>query len=213
MPPEPAPFRRIGERTRLELGFLTVATGTYVGPDGFTFERDVVRHPGAVCVVALDDAGAVVCVRQFRSAIDRYVLEIPAGKMDVPDEEPVACARRELAEEVGLAAGSLSALVTFFNSPGFTDETTHCFLAEDLSDVGRSTQGVEEDHMTIERFPLEDLDRLVAAGELVDAKTIIACSTARAMLAARAAAERVASASASPAVVAAGAARATRAGG
>jgi ADP-ribose pyrophosphatase len=187
MPPEPPSFRRIGERTRLELGFLSIATGTYVGPDGFTFERDVIRHPGAVCVVALDEASKVVAVRQYRAAVDQIVLEIPAGKMDVPGEEPAVCAARELAEEVGLAARSWTPLGTFFNSPGFTDETTHCFLAERLSGVGTSTQGIEEDHMTIERFALDDLDDLVARGLLVDLKTIAACALAQRVLARRAA--------------------------
>lgn len=179
MHPDAGEFRRIGERERLKLGFLTVVTGTFVGPDGFTFERDIIRHPGAVCVVPLDAEGRVVCVRQYRSAIDRYVLEIPAGKMDVPGEAPVVGAQRELAEEVGLTAGTLTPLVTFFNSPGFTDETTHCFLAEELTDVGQSTQGIEEDHMTVERFPLDELHELMARRELVDAKTIIACTVAK----------------------------------
>ena len=185
MPPEPPSFRRIGERTRLELGFLAVATGTYVGPDGFTFERDIVRHPGAVCVVALDEASTVVAVRQYRAAVDQLLLEIPAGKMDVPGEEPAACAARELAEEVGLVASRWTPLGTFFNSPGFTDETTHCFLAEGLSAVGTSAQGIEEDHMTVERFALDEVDDLVARGLLLDAKTIAACALARGVLARR----------------------------
>jgi len=192
MPPEPGEFRRIGERERLELSFLRLVTGTFVGPDGFTFERDVVRHPGAVCVVPLEASGDVVCVRQYRSAIDRYVLEIPAGKMDVPGEPPALGARRELAEEVGLVAGVLTPLVTFFNSPGFTDEVTHCFLAEGLVEVGRSTQGIEEDHMTVERIPLSGVGDLVASGELVDAKTIIACDAAWRLVTARAEADAAA---------------------
>lgn len=185
MPPEPGSFRRIGERKRLELDFLDVVTGTFVGPDGFTFERDIIRHPGAVCVVPLETDGNVVCVRQYRSAIDRYVLEIPAGKMDVAGEPPELGARRELAEEVGLEASSVTPLVTFHNSPGFTDEITHCFLAEGLSDVGRATQGVEEHNMTIERFRLADLDRLISSGVLDDAKTIIACCMAQRLVSAR----------------------------
>jgi len=178
MPAEPSGFRRIGERGRLDLGFLKVVTGTFVDPDGFTFERDIVRHPGAVCVVPLDENGEVVAVRQYRAAVDRSVLEIPAGKMDVPGEPPVIGARRELAEEVGLEAASLDLITTFLNSPGFTDETTHCYLAEGLREVGQSTQGVEEQFMTIERFPLRELYSLVGSGEIVDAKTILCCAVA-----------------------------------
>jgi ADP-ribose pyrophosphatase len=180
-------FRRIGERERLELGFLSVVTGTFVGPDGFTFEREIVRHPGAVCVVPLEADRKVVAVRQYRSAIDRPVLEIPAGKMDVPGEAPLLGARRELAEEVGLEAGTITPLASFFNSPGFTDEHTFMFLGEELVEVGQATVGIEEQYMTIERFALDEIGELVRRGEIIDAKTIIACYLALDLLAQRAA--------------------------
>ncbi|HVC25090.1 MAG TPA: NUDIX hydrolase [Acidimicrobiales bacterium] len=179
MPAEPGGFRRIGERERVGLGFLSIVSGTFVAPDGFTFERDIVRHPGAVCVVPLDGDDQVVCVRQYRSAVDLQVLEIPAGKMDVPGEPPEVGARRELAEEIGYAAASLTWLTTFYNSPGFTDEATHCFLGEGLTEVGRSTDGVEEQFMTVERFALHDVYALVSDGTLVDAKTILATILAK----------------------------------
>ena len=179
MPPERGEFRRIGERERLGLGFMSVVVGTFVGPDGFTFERDLIRHCGAVCVVPLDADGRVAAVRQYRGAIDQNVLEIPAGKMDVPGETAETGARRELAEEVGLVASAFEPLASFYNSPGFTDELTHCFLAEGLTEIGQSTQGIEEQHMTIERFPLDDIFELVARGEIIDAKTIIACTIAK----------------------------------
>jgi len=179
MPAEPGGFRRIGERERIGLGFLSIVSGTFVAPDGFTFERDIVRHPGAVCVVPLDGDGRVVCVRQYRSALDRLVLEIPAGKMDVPGEPPEVGARRELVEEIGAEAERLTWLTTFYNSPGFTDETTHCFLAEGLTEVGRAAEGVEEHFMTVERFALDDVFTLIADGTLVDAKTIVAALLAK----------------------------------
>ena len=179
MPAEPGGFRRIGERGRIGLGFLSIVSGTFVAPDGFTFERDIVRHPGAVCVVPLDRDGRVVCVRQYRSALDRLVLEIPAGKMDVPGEPPEVGARRELVEEIGAEAERLTWLTTFYNSPGFTDETTHCFLAEGLTEVGRAAEGVEEHFMTVERFALDDVFTLIADGTLVDAKTIVAALLAK----------------------------------
>ncbi|MDA8291246.1 MAG: NUDIX hydrolase [Actinomycetota bacterium] len=179
MPAEPGGFRRIGERERVGLGFLSVVSGTFVAPDGFTFERDIVRHPGAVCVVPLAEDGTVVCVRQYRSAVDEHVLEIPAGKMDVPGEPPELGARRELAEEVGLEAGTVTYLATFYNSPGFTDETTHCFLAEELREVGRASVGVEERYMTVEKVALDDVFSLVGEGTLVDGKTIVAMLLAK----------------------------------
>lgn len=183
--PEPG-FRRIGERERLAGSFIRLVTGTFVDPDGYTFEREIVRHLGAVCVVPLEDDGAhILCVRQYRAPLDTAILELPAGKMDVAGELAEVCARRELAEEVGHDASRLTELGQFYNSPGFTDERTTCYLAEGLTEVGRTTQGVEEHHMTVERVPLADFWRLVASGEVVDAKTIIGVALAERVLAER----------------------------
>src|SRR5271155_2152520 len=107
-PPERSEFRFIGERERFRSSFIRLVTGTLVGPDGFTFERDIVRHPGAVCVVPIENDGKdVVMVRQYRAALDRFILEIPAGKRDVFGEPPEMTARRELIEEVGRESGSI----------------------------------------------------------------------------------------------------------
>lgn len=180
-------FRRIGERERLSGSFIRLVTGTFVDPEGYTFEREIVRHLGAVAVVPLEDDGDhVLCVRQYRAPLDATVLELPAGKMDVPGEPAEVCARRELAEEVGHDAARLVELGQFYNSPGFTDELTTCFLAEGLVEVGRTTQGVEEHHMTVERVPLAGFWDLVASGEVVDAKTIIGVALAERHLATRA---------------------------
>ena len=178
-----AGFRQIGERARFQGTFLEIVTGTFVGPDGFTFERDLVRHPGAVCIVPLEaDRRHVLVVRQYRAPVDRAVLELPAGKKDVPGEPDEICARRELAEEVGREASTWTELCSFYNSPGFTDEETICFLAEDLTPCARELHGVEERHMTVERLDLADVPRLVAAGDLVDGKTIVGLMLAREML-------------------------------
>lgn len=186
MPSPDARFRRIGERERVPGSFIRLVVGTFVDPDGYTFEREIVRHLGAVCVVPLDPDGAhILCVRQYRAPLDAFVLELPAGKMDVPGELVELCARRELAEEVGQDAETMTELGRFYNSPGFTDELTTCFLAEGLREVGRSTQGVEEHHMTIERVPLADFWDLVGDGRIRDAKTIIGVGLAERLLAAR----------------------------
>lgn len=179
-------FRRIGERERLAGGFFQIVTGTFVDPDGFTFEREIVRHPGAVCVVALeDDASHVLGVRQYRAPVDQLLLELPAGKRDVAGEPAERCAKRELAEEAGVEAARWTELGRFYNSPGFNDEQTIAFLAEVLTPTEREADGTEERHMTIERIDLEDLDQLVTSGVIVDAKTIIACQLARHALDAR----------------------------
>ena len=173
-------FRKMSEEPVFAGNLISVGIGTFSGPDGDTFERDVVHHPGAVSVVPVVDEGtAVLLVRQYRAAIDRDLLEIPAGKRDVPGEPPETTARRELEEEVGMRAGRLEKLGEFFNSPGFCDEHSHVFLALDLDPCPSSAHGVEERHMTIEHVSLDAVPGLVAAGEIVDAKTIIGLCLAR----------------------------------
>lgn len=143
-------------------------------PDGSSVTRETVVHPGAVGVVALDTDGTVVLERQYRAALDRRLLEIPAGKRDVPGEPPLETARRELIEETGFAAAEWFELGSFFNSPGFTDEHTVLFLATGLSEVGSDVQGPEEEAMELVRMPLVEVWDRVESGELVDAKSIIA---------------------------------------
>jgi len=172
-------FRKLAEREVHRGSLITVAVGRFAAPDGEEFERDVVHHPGAVSVVPLLDDGTVVLVRQYRAAVDRDLLEIPAGKRDVAGEAPELTAHRELAEEIGMQAGRLEQLAEFYNSPGFCDEHSFVFLARDLEPCGNSLQGLEEQHMTVERIALDDVPRLIATGELVDAKSIIGLSLAR----------------------------------
>lgn len=183
---EGAGFRRIGERQRFDGGFFEVVTGTFVDPTGFTFEREIIRHPGAVAVVAVEEDGRhAILVRQYRAAVDALVLELPAGKRDVPSERPELCAQRELVEEIGREASSWTELGRFYNSVGFNDEETICFLAEGLSEAAREAHGVEEQHMTIERVELDSVPERVLSGEIVDAKTIIGCMLASRLLGAR----------------------------
>jgi len=152
---------------------VSMYRSTFRAPDGEEFQRDVVRHPGAVSVVPLLDDGNVVLVRQYRAALDRFLLEIPAGKRDVADEPPEETARRELVEEVGLLPGVLVPLAVFHNSVGFSDEESHVFLATDLRAAERDLQGIEEQHMSEERIPLVDVPDMIASGAITDAKTVI----------------------------------------
>jgi 8-oxo-dGTP pyrophosphatase MutT (NUDIX family) len=153
--------------------------GTFVAPDGHEFTRDIVHHPGAVSVVAIDDEGRAVLVRQYRAAVDMDLLEIPAGKRDVDGEAPEITAQRELAEEVGLEAESFELLAEFYNSPGFCDEHSLSYLARGLRDCDRAPVGIEEQSMEIVRIPLDEVPDLIARRELVDAKSIIALLAAR----------------------------------
>lgn len=173
-------FRKLGEVEVWRGHLVSAGLGRYNAPDGSEFEREVVHHPGAVSVVPVLDGGAtVLLVRQYRSAVDRELLEIPAGKRDVDGEEPVVTAARELEEEVGMRARRMEKLCEFYNSPGFCDERSHVFLALDLTPCDASAQGVEERHMTVERVAMADITALVAAGVIVDAKTIIGLCLAR----------------------------------
>jgi len=173
-------FHKLGEREVWRGSVVWAGVGRHVAPDGTEFERDVVHHPGAVSVVpVLDGGGAVLLVRQYRSAVDRDLLEIPAGKRDVDGEAPDVTAGRELEEEVGMRAGRLEKLAEFYNSPGFCDERSHVFMGLDLAPCDTSFQGVEERHMTIERVSMADIPALISSGAIVDAKTIIGLCLAR----------------------------------
>ncbi len=167
-------FRLLGE-TELHRGpVVSLSTLRLAAPDGTEIDRQVVRHPGAVGVVPLlEDAATVILVRQFRAALNTYVLEIPAGKLDIEHEDVVAAARRELVEEVGRHAGRLDQLADFLPSPGFTDERCVVFLGRDLTEADIDRQGPEEEAMTVEQVRLDDLDSLLASGELRDAKSVI----------------------------------------
>jgi len=167
------PFRAVGEDVVYESMLLRVARGHFQAPDGSRFDRDVVHHPGWVAVAPLTDDGHVVCVRQYRAAVGRWLLEIPAGIRDVGGEPLEVTARRELAEEAGMAAESLELVATIHNSPGFADEQGFLFLATGLTEVPTDRQGVEEHHMEVVKVALAEVPHLVASGEVTDAKTMV----------------------------------------
>ncbi|HUR23026.1 MAG TPA: NUDIX hydrolase [Acidimicrobiales bacterium] len=176
-------FRQLNEKTLWSGYIVSAALGRFVAPDGTEFEREIVRHPGAVSAVPVLDDGTVILVRQYRSAVDKELLEIPAGKCDVAGEDRAVTARRELEEEIGMRAGRLAHLCDFLNSPGFCDEDSSIFLAQDLEPCPTDTHGVEEEHMTIEHVALADVPALIASGAIVDAKTIVGLLLARDRLA------------------------------
>jgi|GEM_PF-50544 len=165
-------FRKVSERPGFRGHLFSVSAVRFADPDGDEFDRDVVRHPGAVSVVAVSDDGVVTLVRQVRVAVGESVLEAPAGTRDVDGERPEETARRELAEEAGLEAERLERLAVVFNSPGYTDQRTVIFLARGLSPCETGPTGAEERWMSTERVALADVDLLVAQGRLKDATTI-----------------------------------------
>ncbi|CAN5463510.1 NUDIX hydrolase [soil metagenome] len=145
-------------------------------PGGDVADREIVEQADAVAIVALDADGRVVLVRQYRHAVGGYLLELPAGKLDVDGEAPEAAAVRELAEEVGLAAEHWEPLVEFRNSAGWTTEATRVYLATGLRDVAAPdgfTAAHEEADMEVVRLPLTEAAAMAARGEITDAKTLI----------------------------------------
>lgn len=169
-------FRRLADRRVHDGHIWHVVVANFEAPDGTRFERDVVRSPGSVAVVALsiDDRGAaaVVLVRQYRPALERAILELPAGMRDVPGEAPIDTGRRELVEEVGLAAGDIVHLVDLVPSPGMSDATCTVFLATGCTPVAHDRQGPEEDHMDVLHVGLDDALAMIDRGEITDAKTV-----------------------------------------
>ncbi|WP_407308367.1 NUDIX domain-containing protein [Desulfosporosinus sp. SB140] len=137
-------------------------------PNGAEASREVIRHPGAVAIIALQDQ-EVLLVRQYRYAIGRETLEIPAGKID-PQESPLSCAVRELREETGYS-GVMELIGTFYTTPGFTDEVMHIFLARDL--VWDPLETDDDEFLAVEKIPWNEALRRAQQNEFIDAKTIL----------------------------------------
>ncbi|MBW5483974.1 NUDIX domain-containing protein [Streptomyces bambusae] len=137
-------------------------------PDGSVARRDFQVHPGSVCVLALDEQGRVLVLRQYRHPVRHRLWELPAGLLDVPGENPLLAARRELYEEAHVKAEDWRVLADFFASPGGSDEAVRIFLARGLSEAEGERYEVsdEEADMELARVPLGDLVRDVLAGEL-----------------------------------------------
>jgi 8-oxo-dGTP pyrophosphatase MutT (NUDIX family) len=149
---------------------------TVAMPGGGDSVREVVRHPGAVAVVALDDEDRVLLLRQYRHPVGGYLWELPAGLRDADGEPPLATAQRELAEEAELAAARWSLLTTIYSSPGFCDEQVLIYLAEDLTAADRPhgfTVEHEEADMTLERVPLGDAVQRVFDGDIRNASAVV----------------------------------------
>ena len=151
---------------------LHVKRDTVVLPNGNEAVREWVRHPGAAAVLPVFEDGTVLLVRQYRYPVDRVTLEIPAGKLDSPSEEPLACAVRELSEETGYAAASYEKLTTIGTTVGFSNEYIHIYAARGLQAGEQHTDDDEFIHVV--KMPLEEAVQRVESGEIFDAKSVTA---------------------------------------
>jgi 8-oxo-dGDP phosphatase len=164
---------------------LSVRTDELRMSDGSIATREIVEHPGAVAVVALDDDGRVVLVNQYRHPVRRYLDELPAGLLDVSGEAPLAAARRELFEEAAIIAADWAVLLDLHTSPGMSDEAIRVFLARGLADVPadeRFEAEHEEITMTVRRVGLEEAVHRAFTGEMSNATAVagvLAASVAR----------------------------------
>lgn len=163
--------KRIASETVFHGKLVNVRVDRVELPSGRVGVREVVEHPGAVAILPVTDDGRLVLVRQFRYAIGRELLEVPAGTRE-PNEEPRATAIRELHEEVGLEAARVEPLVRFLISPGWCNEELIAYRATGLRDIGAAPELDEE--IEVVYVAPEDVDGLIASGEIADAKTITA---------------------------------------
>jgi 8-oxo-dGTP pyrophosphatase MutT (NUDIX family) len=144
-----------------------------VMPGGRAVVREVVEHPGAVAIAALDADDRLMMIHQYRHPVRRRLWELPAGLLDVAGEDPVETAKRELAEEAGLAATDWSTLIDVVSSPGFSDESVRVYLARGLTEVGRPDLGDDEEaDLTTRWVSLPVAVRMVLSGTIVNAVTV-----------------------------------------
>lgn len=155
---------------------LNLRVDTVEIPDKKYSKREIVEHPGGVAVIPVTSDNSIILVKQYRKAIERFLLEIPAGKLEL-NEEPRETATRELKEETGYEAKKIEYLLEFYTSPGFSNEKIYLFLATDLIE-GEATPDSGE-FIEMEKYNIDDLIKMVERGEIIDSKTIIGINLAK----------------------------------
>jgi ADP-ribose pyrophosphatase len=139
-------------------------------PSGRTTIREVVLHPGGVAAIPVLNDGRILLIRQFRYPIGKFILELPAGKLD-SGQPPLETIAREIEEETGYRAGAITHECTFYTTPGISNESIHLFLAQDLAFEAQHLE--EGEHITVEAYSLEDCLQKIQTGEINDGKTIL----------------------------------------
>ena len=161
--------KTLSSRTVFAGRIITVKVDEALLPNGAAAGREVVEHPGGVCILALREDGTVPLVRQFRYPLGDVLLELPAGKLEY-GEEPLPAAIRELGEEVGLEPGEMTPLGYIYVSPGFCNEKLHMYLARDVKEVPVNPD--EDEFLDIIYLPFQELVERVMSGEITDGKTV-----------------------------------------
>ncbi|MDK8240819.1 ADP-ribose pyrophosphatase [Corynebacterium sp. HMSC05C01] len=152
----------------IDAPIIAVRRDSVVMPGGKPANREIVEHFGAVAVVALDDDGRVALVEQYRHSVGKRLLELPAGLLDMYEEDELVCAKRELVEEAGLEAEQWGVLVDLVTSPGFAEEAVRVFVAKQLREVERPDAEDEEADMDFRWVPLSEAAQMVLRGEIVN---------------------------------------------
>lgn len=142
-------------------------------PNGQVGKREIINHPGAVAIIAITDEGKMIVVEQYRKALERSIVEIPAGKLE-RGEEPSVTARRELAEETGLDCKELVPIQSFATSPGFADEVIHLFVARGLFPCEQPAYLDDDEFLELLEVTVEEAEEMVQRGIIYDAKTAFA---------------------------------------
>jgi 8-oxo-dGDP phosphatase len=175
---QPAHWRVVSSAELLRSRLVAVRSDKILTPENELAERDVVLHPGAVAVLAVDDADRILMIRQYRHPVQRLLWEIPAGLRDVPGEEPRVTAARELMEEAGYRAKDWRILADYYSSPGYSTERLRVFLARDLEVIPAPERHfvphAEEAHLLLGWLPLDEAVRKVFVGELHNGPAVLA---------------------------------------
>jgi ADP-ribose pyrophosphatase len=152
---------------------ISLQVDTVELPNGKTSTRELIKHPGAVAVIALTGDNKLVMVEQYRKALERTLIEIPAGKLE-PGEEPEKTAIRELEEETGYTCEKMEHVISFYTSPGFADEIVHVFLAKKLRKLDTKKELDEDEFVELLEVTLEEAEQLIEGRRIYDAKTVFA---------------------------------------
>lgn len=165
------PVKRLKRELRAKGTVINLYKDT-VEVNGNIAEWDYIHHDGAAAVVAVNDSGKLLMVRQYRNALDRFTLELPAGKLDDPEEPTIECAKRELEEEAGYRADKMEYLLTINTTVAFCNEKIDVYLATELKKTEQHLDPDEE--INVEEWDIEDLKNLIYSGKMTDGKTIAA---------------------------------------